>query len=212
MKQIDALAVPFYEFRCDEKLIDEILPLIKNLDYKKNTDSAELSTQYFYHKELFKWFDECLEEVRQLYFDSTLKMVITTCWSTKTMPFKRHITHNHQQTLIGGILYLDDFQSGETVFTTPNPWLRYQNEHIMNVSTQQLSQSKLTTKIVPEKGKLVLYPPHIFHGTMPNKDKKIRHTLAFDAFFSGKIYENSNWPYVEINSSSLQEIVENKDS
>ena len=210
MKQLDTLSIPFYEFRCNDKLVDEIYPLIKNLSYRQGDTSTELSEAYFYHKELFDWFNECLEKVKQLYFDDNLKIVITTCWATKTLPLQKHIIHNHQQTLIAGIFYLDTFQSGETIFYNNNPWTRYQNEHIMNISTKSSISTKLTTKILPEKGKLILFPPQIYHGTSPNKDKKTRYTLAFDAFFSGKIYGNSNWPYVEINSTSLKDIDNSK--
>lgn len=58
--------MPFYEFHCDPKLLDEITTMVENLKY--NTDEsqeAEFSTQYFYFEPLIDWFDECLEEVRK---------------------------------------------------------------------------------------------------------------------------------------------------
>lgn len=209
MKILNCLSVPFYEFTCDHKIIDEIIPLVQNLEYKTNVnkDSADLSATYFYHEPLIDWFEECLEEVRKIYYNDSIKLEVVNCWATRTTFIKKHHPHTHQQAIVGGILYLDDFTSGETVFYHSNPWQLYHTNNIINLSNASKIQStQLVTKILPEKGKLVLYPPHLNHGTLPNKDKKTRYSIAFDSFFSGKITENSHWPYVEIKTTSLKSI------
>jgi len=204
MNIINALSVPFYEFKCDESIIDEIYPIVKDLEYDVKHDKTSLSRDYFYHEKLVSWFDECLEKIREIYFSDGLKLVVANCWATKTGFISNHHPHIHHQAIVGGILYLDDSDNGETIFYADNPWLRYQNQQIMSISDRKMHQ--LTTRIKQEKGKLILYPPHILHGTSTNKDKKVRHTIAFDVFFSGRITANSNWPYVEIKTTSLKDI------
>jgi len=208
MKIIPALSVPFYEFQCDETLLDEIYLLVQSMKFDTTEDgSAELSKDYFYHDKLISWFENCLEEVRKLYFIDEIKLSVTTCWATRTSFIHKHHIHTHQQSLVGGILYLEDSNSGETVFYHNNPWHKYHHDNIMNILDEtKLSSTQIITKISPSKGKLILYPPHLVHGTNLNKNKKYRYSIAFDAYMSGKITKNSKWPYVEIKTTSLKEI------
>jgi len=202
MNIVDTLSVPFYEFRCEESLINEIIPIVENLEYDVD-EKATLSKKYFYHEKLINWFDQCLKEFQSIYFDEEIELVIVNCWATKTNFLSNHHTHNHQTALVSGILYLYDSNSGETTFYVNNPWLRYQNNEIMPISYSKTNM--LTTKVKQEKGKLILFPPHIQHGTEKNKDRKIRHTIGFDVFFSGRITIHSEKPYVEIKSTSLRD-------
>lgn len=208
MKILNSLSVPFYEFTCDSNLVDEVLPLVENLQYKNDENQeAEFSSQYFYYEPLIDWFDECLEKVRKIYYNESIKLEVVNCWATRTGFLKKLHTHTHQQSLVGGIFYLDTFTSGETVFYQSNPWQDYTTNNIINLSSKsKVMSTQLVTKILPERGKLVLYPPQLRHGTLPNKERKVRYSIAFDSYFSGKITDNSHWPYVEIKTTSLREL------
>ncbi len=211
MKILNSLSVPFYEFFCDPNLLDEIIPLVKNLKYRHDPNEAEFSSHYFYYEPLINWFDDCLEEVRKLYYNDNIKLSVVNCWATKTNFLKKLHVHTHQQSLVGGILYLDTFTSGETIFYHSNPWHDYTTKNVVNLASKaKVMETQLVTKILPEKGKLILYPPQLRHGTLQNKEKNTRYSIAFDAYFSGKITENSHWPYVEIKTTSLKELA-NKD-
>jgi len=216
MNIIDSLSVPFFEFKCDDALVDEVLNDLKNHEFIPHSHfggsdttapkkDVEL-TKTFYNKKLITWFDQCLEEVRKLYFIDTIKLEVTNCWATKNNLFSKHHLHNHNQSLVGGIFYLDTCDSAETIFCAPNPWQKYCNDHVMNIANQQLIEKNLlSTKIKQEKGKLILFPPHILHGTLPNKKMKTRYVVAFDSFFSGKIHDNAQWPYFEIKTTSIHD-------
>jgi hypothetical protein len=216
MRIIDSLSVPFFEFKCEAALVDEVLLELKNQEFLPHSNFVDSTvnesnktvelTNAFYNKKLMTWFEECLEQVRKLYFIDTIKLEITNCWATKNNLFSKHHLHNHNQSLAGGIFYLDDADSAETVFYSPNPWQRYHNDQIMNIADEKLIEKNLlATKIKQEKGKLVLFPPHVMHGTLPNKKMKSRYVIAFDAFFSGRIYDNARWPYFEIKTTSIHD-------
>jgi hypothetical protein len=208
MKILNSLSIPFYEFHCDPNLLDEIKVRVENLNYITDENKeAEFSKNYFYYEPLINWFDECLEQVRKIYYNDNIKLEVVNCWATRTGFLKKLHTHAHQQSLVGGIFYLDTFTSGETVFYQSNPWQDYTTNNIVNIAAKQkVMATQLVTKILPEKGKLVLYPPQLRHGTLPNKEKKVRYSIAFDSYFSGRITDNSHWPYVEIKTTSLREI------
>ena len=209
MLTIKTLSIPFYQFQCDPNLLEDVYVKVKNSNFKKEPNQIETSSTYFYDEKLINWFEECLSKIQLMYFNNNLKLEVVNCWATKTMPLNRHNIHDHQQAVVSGILYFDTCDTGETLFYIENPWQRYQNERIMNISETKQDKSKLVTTIKQEKGKLILYPPHIYHGTNVNKERNPRYTIAFDAFISGKITLNSQWPYVEIQSTNIHTINNN---
>ena len=69
MKILNSLSIPFYEFHCDPNLLDEIKVRVENLNYITDENKeAEFSKNYFYYEPLINWFDECLEQVRKIYY------------------------------------------------------------------------------------------------------------------------------------------------
>ena len=68
MKKIEVLSVPFYEFRCDPALMDEIQPLVESMNFEQKPSGVGISKDFFYHKTLFEWFNDCLEDVRKIYY------------------------------------------------------------------------------------------------------------------------------------------------
>jgi hypothetical protein len=209
MNVIPCLSTPFYEFTCDPQLVDEVINEVKSGNYHSidgNNNTSEILNGPFYNKKLINWFEECLEQIRKIYFDDGLKLEITNCWATKNTFLSKHHIHEHNQSVVGGVFYLDDCDSGETIFYAKNPWHKYYHEHFMNVCSEDIyDKNHLVTKIKQEKGKLILYPPHILHGSTANKEKKARYVIAFDTFFSGRILKNSNWPYFEIKTTNIHE-------
>lgn len=213
MNSVDTLSTPFYEFFCDPYLIDEVLPQVEKFTFSNGKDNdpsiTKISQEFFYHAKLLEWFENCLEEVRKLYFIDSIRLNVTSCWVTNTSKLAKHRFHRHQQSIVSGILYLQDDSSGETVFLEKSPWGYYTENNFMNITDiNQLPQLK--TVIKQEKGKLILFPSHILHGTNTTKSQNHRYTIAFDSFFSGRIFQNSQWPYFEVKSTTIKEIANQK--
>lgn len=209
MLKIETLPIPFYEFHCPEEIIDEVTCIVEQMKFDNNGSETELSKEFFYHESLINWFEECLEHVKELYYIDSIKLSVVNCWATRTSFLQKQRLHDHQQSIVGGIFYLTTSQSGETVFYQDDPWLKLQTEKIVAVAAGKNKPKKIMTKILPQKGKLILYPGHIMHETLVCKEK-IRYSIAFDSFFSGKIFANSKWPYVEIKTTSLKEIAQTR--
>lgn len=208
MNIVNSLSTPFYEFQCPDNIIDTAIEEVKQLEFVSSNfnNSVDVSPTCYYNKELVNWFEECLEKIRQIYFIDSMRLVVTNCWATRTGFLKQHQSHTHSQSVVSGILYLEDADTGETVFTANNPWLRYHQDNIIAVSTQSIIENQsLYTKISPKKGKLIMYPSHIYHGTTINKNKKYRYSIAFDTFFQGKITYNAWWPYTEIKATNIHD-------
>ena len=207
MKKIEVLSVPFYEFRCDPALMDEIQPLVESMNFEQKPSGVGISKDFFYHKTLFEWFNDCLEDVRKIYYIDSIRLVITNCWATRTNFASKHSRHVHHNAMVGGILYFSDAECGKTRFIEKNPWLRHTYDQFFVTGDQDKSPfNQLSTLITPERGKLILYPSHLEHETTANLEKKFRYVLAFDAFFTGRILHNAEWPYCEITSTSVEDV------
>jgi len=209
------LPVPFYEFQCNENLIDKIYNQAEKEDFHLNTNN-KITKNNFYHEELFKWLDECFEQVRKIYYIDSITLKIVNCWVNKSKKLEYHHVHNHPNTIVSGILYLTTHSSGETVFYHPNPWKSIGNDHTMQIieSDKMLHKdpNTLTSMITPVKGKLILFPSSIIHGTRPNKDPHTRYTLGINAYPSGSLSWNlgdSNKLY--INTLGVRDLQTNKE-
>lgn len=193
MKTIDVGSSRFFEFKCDEDLVDRIIPNVKSLDYKKASVSQpnNISVGYekvddynyrsFYDEELYNWLNQCLESVKNIYF-THYKLAICDLWAVEAKFGQSSVTHNHGFSLFSGLLYLTDCNRSETVFTY--------DDHFSSkygfLFAELIKQEKREFKIKPEKGKLIIWPSDFIHHVSPHTDKKTRYTIAFNTFLEGK--------------------------
>lgn len=190
MQILDAIKIPFYEFQADNELTDKIFNEIKDFKFSPEPN-AENGSGYpdYYNKELFEWFNSCIKQVADLYYESTLTFPIVDCWVNKYYAIQKLQKHNHSNAIICGCYYLTSHNSGETIYEFPNPWLQ-ENSQISNISINKTFKP-LSAGIKPVKGKLVLFPSTMKHYAHPFKDTKSpKYTIAFNTFPSGVI---SDW-------------------
>lgn len=187
------LSVPYYEFQCEEILTEEIYnQVLSSSVFVKNTTNRIADRDYFYNDKLFDWFDQCVDQVCKIYFQPGVSLPITSCWANKSSKLEKHHTHQHSNSVISGIFYLTTHNKAETVFYYKNPFSELGNTDLLrtckNIDMKfEDHPTTLIGKIKPEKGKLILFPSSLVHGTRPNLDPYPRYTVAFNTFFSGKI-------------------------
>lgn len=197
-----------YEFFCEPDLIDEVNNELANTKIEwegiRDKDTNLLSIGYlninnatpYYHYKLFDWFQECLNTVSNLHYND-IKLSIVDSWLTKTEFGKRAEYHHHISSVVSGLLYLDTFKNSGTLFTYKDPW----QEHLSNL----IMLEPKTIKILPEKGKLILWRSDIGHAVQPHSDiKSIRHSLAFNTFFDKHI-TNRNTGQLSLTVDSVKD-------
>lgn len=190
----------FYEFQASETLVDAILANVNNddVEYKKiNPTQPDVSSiaysknengyTSFYHKELYKFLDQCLNEVSHKNFkDFSLKII--DLWVMKTKFGQSSQSHNHKMSMFSGLLYLTDCTKSETEFTMNtrlwDNWNFFLHDMFIN-------NNELNFKVQPKKGKLIIWPSDIKHRIMPHTMKEDRYTIAFNTFIEGKSTKSS---------------------
>lgn len=137
--------------------------------------------------ELFKWFDECLEKIRNHMEYDCERFTMTNSWCNLSLANKGMSLnfHKHSLSFLSGVYYLSD--GAPTIFE--DPVLQRTQAQI-----EVLRKNYRPIHIVPaEQGKLCIFPSWMYHGTLAHWDSNDRYIISFNAMPEGKInYETAN--------------------
>ncbi len=207
MDIIEALPVPFYQFQClDETLLDIVQTEVSSLDF--NDEDPPPSTRDYYNKELFQWFEDCLLEVKKIYYKESLNLTISNGFATRMKKMQKARLHYHINSIVSGVFYLTTSTSSKTRFFLPTPWYFPEHANILSISnnTNKSSQdisdkfyNAITTYITPVRGKLVLFPSNIDHDTVTHTENFTRYIISFNTMVSG-ILSSKNTTKLQIDT------------
>lgn len=194
MKTFDVGNATFFEFQCDDNLVERLLEKVKHVNYNK-TGSASASNYIsvgyqnttdnkftsWYDEELYNWLQSCLDEVSKKCFYN-FQLRISDLWSVQAKFGQTSILHKHGCSILSGLLYLTSCKRSETVFSY--------TDHLFDkwafVFSEEMKMKNKEYKITPEKGKLIIWPSDFLHLINPHTDKETRYTIAFNTFLEGQ--------------------------
>lgn len=108
--------------------------------------------------------------------------------------------HNHPNSFISGILYLNvpEFDSGKIYFSHPEEISSFKTCTVNPlIEEYNIFNSKLWT-FEPKNNMIVIFPSHLSHSTGVNNSGENRHSLAFNYFLEGSFGENNKTTYMEL--------------
>ena len=122
------------------------------------------------------------------------KFEMTNSWSTKHIKGDESGAHNHANSMLSGVLYLQtDDDSGAILFHkdksnfnlfTPTIDVPFNNEKLNVFNTDGWA-------IKPKNNMLILFPSTLYHSVYPNESDIERYVVAFNLFAFGKFgYDN----------------------
>jgi uncharacterized protein (TIGR02466 family) len=208
MEVNNLLSIPIYEFQCDEKLSEEIYNQAVVSKFTSNKTNKISDREHYYNANLFEWFDKCIDQVSKIYFLNEISLPIISCWINKTSKLEKHHSHQHPNSILSGIFYLTTHSKAETVFYYKNPYYEMGANTLIRASKHLEKDlvdrhTTIMGKVAPEKGKLILFPSSLIHGTRPNTDSHARYSISFNTFFSGKIHDRQLQHHEESVSSDI---------
>jgi uncharacterized protein (TIGR02466 family) len=189
-KKIETGFFPIYEFQLDVSLAEQCRKELENTPTVENNLNTTITNQpdltkpsNYWNTEAMVLFNKAVNTVKNEIINPKLSMVITECWGNRTDKFQRHHPHIHRNSILSGIWYLTDSTEATTNFYYPNPW-GFMNDFmpILSSETREIQKS-----IVPEVGKLIIFPSNLRHNTSPTLTPTPRFTIAFNAFVDGRI-------------------------
>lgn len=206
MEKIDILNIPFYKFKVENDIQQDVYNIVQKLEYKRELKS-EIGFVYhnFFHEGLFDFFDNSIKQVQNIYFNDDLSFPIVDCWVNKYTTLNYLQKHTHANSVLCGVYYVTAHDNLNTVFETSNPWNIVTNSNNTSILKINKNYNPITGEIKAEAGTLVLFPPSLFHymKTITVKNDT-RYTIAFNTYPSGRI-SASPTQYLNIKVLSVKE-------
>lgn len=194
-----------YSFDIEDQTITEnALNFLNSYHLSKNNKTWEeevLQTDNNLHllsetQELITFFDLCLSSIKNINQLQTDKIKITLCWGNKSTRNSKHQNHYHPNSLYSGIFYLTS-GGAKTVFYDP---VNYRNEAMIKVFGNNINPNPNKAEIIPEKGKLVIFPSWFRHSTENHEEDSTRWSISFNTLPYGK---TNSQPNVSLSSMNL---------
>lgn len=188
----------------DQSITEDTLKFLNSYQLSKDTKTWEeevLQTDNNLHllsqtQELITFFDLCLSSIKNINQLQTDKIKITLCWANKSTYNSKHQNHYHPNSLYSGIFYLTS-GGAKTIFYDP---VNYRNEAMIKVFGNNINPNPNKAEIIPEKGRLVIFPSWFRHSTENHDGDSIRWTISFNTLPYGK---TNSQPNVSLSSMDL---------
>ena len=181
--------IPIGFFEYTNSLASE-LDYVTNLEQRNNQGNTTSVDNYVlkdYHlKDLSDWIDSCISQ----YFRATanpkygVQLYTTQSWINFTKQGQYHHKHEHPNSLISGVFYLQTNQDDKIYFYRsgyqqikfpPQEWNEYNSESWWYEA---------------QAGKLILFPSSLTHQVPTVGGTTTRISLSFNTFAKGTIGEN----------------------
>lgn len=171
-------------------LNDDVMEKVKNFEYERmpsnngcyTTDKKILDSLPEIKNQIQKAVDFHIHEV--LGIVDRQKFVFQGSWINRHRHMDWAQKHDHGNAILSGVLFLDVPENSgdflihrEHMIFAPNAIrFTYKEENIYNT---------YTTKFVPKKGGLIIFPSWMIHSVSENKTKENRYSLAFNLYPRG---------------------------
>lgn len=173
----------FKNANIDNKELVSNLEILDNIEIKKSTTLSLLVDLRNHSKfnELFKWFNDCLEEIRVSMQYDCERIEITNSWCNVALPgyemFQNY--HRHSMSFYSAVYYLTE--GSPTEFEDPVYDRKYGQLEVLRHNYTPWDHS------LAEPGKLVIFPSWLYHRSMIHRGTEKRYIISFNSLPTGKI-------------------------
>ena len=196
MNKIEVCPQHIFSFDCEQQLTQDIFNQVLTEQWRDNCERNYCTVDTFLHKkdeykQLIQWFEQCLQHVqddKQFKFDG--KFTITQCWANKTIKQGYHHGHTHSNSILSGIFYLTN--SNPTYFNGGTMWML----PIMQTGNNQPTRPEIDSV----RGRLLIFPSSLYHGTNYMNESDDRYSMSFNTFISGSLGQEYNLDYVKFST------------
>ncbi len=185
MKRINLFPTTFFSFKNTDFNNNELIENLQKYSDKLKTGNI-ISSLHSLHdkpefKDLFKWFESCLDQVRIEEKYDCDRFKITNSWFNIALAKSAMAInyHRHSMSFFSAVYYLTEGSS--TVFEDP----------VIHRTQAQLEVLRFdyspTEKILPEPGKLIIFPSWMYHYSTPHIENFDRYIISFNSLPAGRI-------------------------
>ena len=133
-------------------------------------------------------------------FKSSLSFKLTESWYKETVPGDDHIDHNHPNSMLSGVVYLN-VPKGNTHHEGLN-LIHIENRgvfkhHDFRYDYTPTKYNQISTFIPVETGDIVLFPSYLYHFVSRNEsENESRRIISFNTFIQGRMSCENTYPNV----------------
>ena len=133
-------------------------------------------------------------------FKSSLSFKLTESWYKETVPGDDHIDHNHPNSMLSGVVYLN-VPKGNTHHEGLN-LIHVENRgvfkhHDFRYDYTPTKYNQISTFIPVETGDIVLFPSYLYHFVSRNEsENESRRIISFNTFIQGRMSCENTYPNV----------------
>ncbi len=174
-----------YEFTSAEKEYISQLEMIDNIGNLRSKNDKVLESEELSDLKVF--IDEQLLNFKKnlLRIKDENEIYITQSWVNNSNPNQFHPKHKHPNSVISGVLFLDENVSGSL------PPIRFHRTHEMfplNFSFDELNEFNASAReFDPDQGMLMLFPSLLEHDVGINTSDRMRTSISFNTYVRGKV-------------------------
>lgn len=176
----------FKNSNIDNQSLIEKLEKLDNVQVKRSTTLSMLVDLRHHNdfKELFDWFNECLEEVRISQEYDCDKFEISNSWFNVALAgYEMYQNcHRHSMSFFSAVYYLTD--GSPTMFEDP---VIHRSQAEIEVLRRNFDPC---ISLNAEPGKLVIFPSWLYHSSKIHFGNKNRYVISFNSLPTGKINYN----------------------
>lgn len=185
MNVVNLFPVEFFEFKNTSidnqdiiNKLDQLTGLVKHGSVVSYLKPIHKLKEF---KDLFLWFDQCLNEIRvKLEYDCD-KFEITNSWFNKALGGRgmHQNYHKHVMSFYSAVYYLTE--GSPTVFEDPLTQRMQGQIEVLRSNYQPYEH------FIAEPGKLLIFPSWVYHQTQPHMHNFDRYVISFNSLPTGKI-------------------------
>ena len=185
---------PVYFSTLDRKLSSEELNFVKKSkkDFYKNEGNITSSNTYILEEKPFKILKKDLMIMVEDYFNKVLSAknvepYITQSWLNYTETNQYHHTHEHPNSLVSGVFYIDADKDNDKI--------KFFNKAYRQIKPEVREWNIWNSEswwFGVETGKIVLFPSSLTHCVEVKQGTNTRISLAFNVFVKGTLGVNKS--------------------
>ena len=190
--------VPIYKTKINRGFTKQELNFVKEQKKHCNKNEGNINTKdnYILNRKEFKNIKKFLDKHCKDYLDTVIcpknkvELYITQSWLNYTEANQFHHKHEHPNSVVSGVLYIDADEINDQILFTSNRGYQLMSPTI-NKTKFNLWNSE--TWFFPVKtGNLFMFPSSTTHQVQTKKGNNTRISLAFNTFYKGTIGSDRN--------------------
>ena len=203
MPYIDIMPTAVYKDKLGYKLTSQQRDTLDNLVIHPNELSEEMGI--LDRPEFKSMKDVVFSHVKKYErdvcgFKSSLSFKLTESWYKETVPGDDHLDHNHPNSMLSGVVYLN-VPKGNTHHEGLN-LIHVENRgvfkhHDFRYDYTPTKYNQISTFIPVETGDIVLFPSYLYHFVSRNEsENESRRIISFNTFIQGRMSCENSYPNV----------------